>query len=391
MYLNRPESKKERNKSIILLSNVFIQTVNEGLNVKVLVRKQEKKGWISLPSEGYSGEAHLQEILFRDPDIVPVEDISSDTELSPIKLMLKEVGLPGSGATDLVGIDKNGNIYIIETKLARNPEVRRQVIGQILEYAAFLNEKGLDWLDDIVKKQKQVSISEYFEKLNDPEWDKESFEQNLRDNLNSGAFKLLIAVDEMNPDLQRIINYMENILNVEIYALELRHFKDKAGMEILVPNIHGGKKKPPPPPPPWYWERFVEDAKKKVDQATLTTLHRLYDFSLQLGIVDFGKGRTYGTFRVWLPYKNDKINLYVITSTGKGNWFGFKSMVKKGVDKALISEYIKQLKPLGFKLDEKKHAEAYPGFDTAILNQEEKFSEFKKYTNELKEKLLSRS
>ena len=389
MYLNRTESKKERNKSI--LSNVFIQTVNEGLNVKVLVRKQEEKGWISLPSEGYSGEVHLQEILFRDPDIVPVEDISSDTELSPIKLMLKEVGLPGSGATDLVGIDKNGNMYIIETKLARNPEVRRQVIGQILEYAAFLNEKGLDWLDDIVKKQKKVSISEYFDKLNDPDWDKESFEQNLRDNLDSGTFKLFIAVDEMNPDLQRIINYMENVLSMEIYALELRYFKDKDGMEILVPNVHGGKKKPPKPLPTWDWDRFVEDAKKKVDAATLATLQKLYEFSLQLGKVDFGKGRTYGTFRVWLPYKNDKINLYVITSTGKGNWFGFKSMVGKQVDKGLISEYVKQLKSLGFKLDEKKHVEAYPTFETAILNQEEKFSEFKKHTNELKEKLLSRS
>jgi len=389
MYLNRTESKKERNKSV--LSNIFIQTVNEGLNVKVLVRKQKEKGWISLASEGYSGEAHLQEILFRDPDIVPVEDISSDTELSPIKLMLKEVGLPGSGATDLVGIDKNGNIYIIETKLARNPEVRRQVIGQILEYAAFLHEKGLDWLDDVVKKQKKVSISEYFDKLNDPDWDKESFEQNLRDNLNSGTFKLFIAVDEMNPDLQRIINYMENVLSMEIYALELRYFKDKDGMEILVPNVHGGKKKPPKPLPTWDWDRFVEDAKKKVDAATLATLQKLYEFSLQLGKVDFGKGRTYGTFRVWLPYKNDEINLYVITSTGKGNWFGFKSMVGKQVDKGLISEYIKQLKSLGFKLDEKKHVEAYPTFETAILNQEEKFSEFKKYTNELKEKLLSRS
>jgi hypothetical protein len=221
--------------------------------VKVLVRRQEEKRWISLSSEGYSGEAHLQEILYKDPDIVPIEDVSLDTELSPIKLMLKEVGLPGSGSTDLLGIDGNGNIYIIETKLARNPEVRRQVIGQILEYAAFLNERGLDWLDYIVKKQKQVSISEYFDELNDPDWDKESFEQNLRDNLNSRTFKLFIAVDEMNPDLQRIINYMVNVLNVEIYALELRYFKDKAGMELLVPNVHGGKKKAAKPPPTWDW------------------------------------------------------------------------------------------------------------------------------------------
>jgi len=52
-----------------------------------------------------------------------------DADLASIKLMLKEVGLPGAGSTDLVGIDVKGNIYIIETKLAKNPEAKRQVIG----------------------------------------------------------------------------------------------------------------------------------------------------------------------------------------------------------------------------------------------------------------------
>ena len=38
-------------------------------------------------------------------------------------------------------------------------------------------------------------------------------------------------------------NYMRNVLKVEIYALELKYFKDNdAGMEILVPIVHGGKK-----------------------------------------------------------------------------------------------------------------------------------------------------
>jgi len=107
--------------------------------------------------------------------------------------MLKEVGLPGSGNTDLVGIDKNGNIFIIETKLATNPEAKRTVIGQILEYAAFLHEREVDWLDAVVRTEKNgVGITQHFEK--EPDWDKEEFEQKLRDNLQEGTFNNISLV-----------------------------------------------------------------------------------------------------------------------------------------------------------------------------------------------------
>lgn len=361
--------------------------------MKILIRSHQKERWERLDHTKYSAEAHLQDILYRDPDVIPIEDIPSQSDLSPIRLMLREVGLPGSGNTDLIGVDKNGYIFIIETKLARNPEAKRQVIGQILEYAAFLHEKGIDWLNNVVRKQKEgLGIMEYFEKLNEPDWDREKFEQNLSDNLNGGTFKLFIAVDEMNPDLQRVINYMSNVLEVEIYALELRHFGDDTGMEILVPDVHGGKKRPTSQPrKTWTESTFFEDAGKRVDDVTLTTLRKLYDVLGRLGEVDFGEGRTKGTFRVWLPYKNDKVNLCVICSTGKGNWFGFKGMVGRGIDKTLILEYIKKLKSLGFELDEAKHVEAYPTFDVSILADEEKLSAFERYTKELKDKLLQMS
>jgi hypothetical protein len=356
--------------------------------MKILFRHPRGEKWEHLSHTNYTEETKLRDILHQDPNIIPVEDVSSDTELSPIKLMLKEVGLPGSGSTDLVGIDKNGNIFILETKLATNPEAKRTVIGQILEYAAFLHKRELDWLDATVRKEKNgIGIAQYFEQ--EPEWDKETFEQKLQDNLNQGTFKLFIVVDEMNPELQRTINYLNNVLRVDIYALELRYFKEKAGIEILVPNVHGRKKQvtSAPPAPQWTEARFLEDAKIKVDEETQRTLRKLYDFSRILGNVDFGSGRTIGTFRVRLPHKAESINLYVISSRGRRSWFGFKSMVQKGVDKALILEYVKQLKSLGFPFDETKHVEAYPEFDVAILNDEEKLSAFEKHTIELKEKL----
>lgn len=356
--------------------------------MKILFRHNKNEKWEHLNHTGYSGEAHLRDILFEDPDIIPIEDVSSGAELSQIRLILKEVGLPGSGSTDLVGIDKNGNIFIIETKLATNPEAKRAVIGQILEYAAFLHKREIDWLDDIVKREKNgVSITQHFEKELD--WDEEEFEQKLRDNLQEGTFTLFIVVDEMNPDLKRTINYMNDVLRVRIYALELRYFKEKAGIEILVPNVYGEEKRVISKPPiPWTPERFFEDAENRVDDETQRTLRKLYDFSYRLGSVDFGSGRTIGTFRVSLPYKGELIRFFVVSPHRAWNWFAFDLMLKKGVDKPLILDYMRQLMSLGFQFDEAKVTEVGVPFDVTILNDEEKFSAFEKYTFELKEKLL---
>lgn len=72
--------------------------------------------------------------------------------------MIKEVHLdseniPTVNAIGLLGINDEWNIFIIETKLAKNDEIRRKIIGQILEYSVFLHIKDVDWLDEIVKNK----------------------------------------------------------------------------------------------------------------------------------------------------------------------------------------------------------------------------------------------
>jgi hypothetical protein len=42
-----------------------------------------------------------------------------------------------SGPIDALGIDQDGNIYVIETKLAKNPD-KRYVLAQVLDYGAAL-------------------------------------------------------------------------------------------------------------------------------------------------------------------------------------------------------------------------------------------------------------
>lgn len=333
----------------------------------------------------------MQDILYHDPDVIPIGDIFPDAEPAPIGLMLKEVGLSGSGSIDLIGIDRNGNIYVIETKLARNPEVKREVIGQVLEYAAFLQDKEVDWLEKITLEKTQFTLVQHFE--NERDWDRESFMQNLQDNLKNGAFKLFIVVDEMNLALKKTINRMKDH-GEEIYALELKYFNDK-GIEILVPDVHAGKTQreiTSKPRGSWTEERYFEEAEKYIaDEPSRQTLRRVYEFSKQVGTVDFGAGRSIGTFRLHLPYKSSLEKLYVISYDPQFTWFTFKEMVHHGVNKALISDYIRELKSLGFQLRDETDVERDPPLDLSILNNQEKFEAFKKYSTELKDKLLQMS
>jgi hypothetical protein len=78
-------------------------------------------------------EKELQELLAESPSLIPADDIRDG--FSPLVVAVREFGLPGSGNTDLLAFSSAGEITIVECKLAANAEIKRTVIGQILEYA----------------------------------------------------------------------------------------------------------------------------------------------------------------------------------------------------------------------------------------------------------------
>ncbi len=51
-----------------------------------------------------------------------------------------------SGRIDLVGIGSSGSITVMECKRANNLQIKREVVGQVLDYAGSLWERPLEWL-----------------------------------------------------------------------------------------------------------------------------------------------------------------------------------------------------------------------------------------------------
>jgi hypothetical protein len=83
-------------------------------------------------------EAWLQRLLHARPEIFPIEQIEPGFgDLIPVCQELPVTfGAGRSGALDNLYVTSSGGLVIVEAKLWRNPEARRSVVAQAMEYAA---------------------------------------------------------------------------------------------------------------------------------------------------------------------------------------------------------------------------------------------------------------
>ncbi len=92
-------------------------------------------------------EAWLQELIFRHPELLPVEDFD-DTFAPPISIG-REIPT-GHGRIDNLYVSPEGGITIVETKLWKNPEKHRTVVAQVIDYAKELATWDYDRLSAAV-------------------------------------------------------------------------------------------------------------------------------------------------------------------------------------------------------------------------------------------------
>lgn len=78
-------------------------------------------------------EAWLRDTILTHPQILPVADL--DPTFGPLIPMCSELRTP-SGPIDAAFINAQGRLTIAEFKLWKNPQSRREVVGQVLDYVA---------------------------------------------------------------------------------------------------------------------------------------------------------------------------------------------------------------------------------------------------------------
>jgi len=196
----------------------------------------------------YEKELDLQRLLADYPDLLAGEQIDS---ASPRQWLLisREVALPSEEdgparwSVDHLFVDQDAIPTIIETKRGSNAQIRREIVGQVLEYAAnavlywpidVLRENFRDRCKDIGQDPDQV-LTQFI----DGAVDNDEFWRRMESNLRSGRVRLLFMADKIPETLVRIVEFLnEQMRDAEVLAIEIRQFVSEEH-KALVPRVLG--------------------------------------------------------------------------------------------------------------------------------------------------------
>jgi hypothetical protein len=207
---------------------VLIHKYSREIIVTILIRKLDGQ-WHEPEDGGYTRESDLQEILLHHPALVP--------GVFGTAIACKEFQ-SGVGPADVVVLDSEGSITIVECKLAANPQVRREVIGQVLDYASRMWLNSAEFFEQAWVKASADHRSPFMA-LDDSEG---RIRTAVTANLLAGQFNLVLAVDRLNDDLKRIVEYLNTVTRPTIGVIVVEYTRAiDSGIEILIPRTYGAE------------------------------------------------------------------------------------------------------------------------------------------------------
>jgi hypothetical protein len=273
----------------------------------------------------FEQEDYLQHYIYENPESIPLYDIREDTRL----LVLCREFPTNSGPTDALGIDSEGNIYLVETKLYKNPD-KRLVVAQVLDYGASLwksNNFGnfISRIDQSLHKKSNPGlnqkIKEFFN-LEDEEVDR--ILENVASNLSRGNFKFVVLMDKLHQQLKDLIIYLNQNSEFDIYAVELEYYKYESH-EIIIPKIYGAevkkdiqsatlKKKN------WTWESFSQKLRDDFGDSAESAAKSILDFAEQKGIEIYWTTSQRGSFILGFASIDKMFYPFAIQGNGMIGW-----------------------------------------------------------------------
>ena len=153
-------------------------------------------------------EAQLQEWLFNHPESLPMRQI--DPSFGPVARLCQELPV-GDNYLDLAYVNETGRLMLVECKLWKNPQSRREVIGQILDYAADIAKWDYEQLSDAISKATGRPGTSMYEIVSErfPSLDEATFVDDVERSLREGRFLLTIAGDGIRENVERIVSFMQ--------------------------------------------------------------------------------------------------------------------------------------------------------------------------------------
>ena len=244
-------------------------------------------GLTELGEQPFPSEAALQEMLAAYPTLLGTA--SDQGEPRRWLLVTREIGVPdqpdGSSrwSLDHLFLDEFGVPTLIEVKRSTDLRIRREVVGQMLDYAA---NAVAYWPVERVRSEFEQRCSkggldpadEMQRAFGDALSGVEAYWQGVKTNLLAGRIRMIFVADRIPRELRRIVEFLNQQMDpAEVLAVELRQYT--AGETTK-----------------WTEPAFFE-ALAKVDASTVPVARAILEWGVRNGArFWWGEGTTQGSF-----------------------------------------------------------------------------------------------
>jgi hypothetical protein len=260
---------------------------------------------VEMGETAYDSEDLLQGLLAEYPNLLAGDQIGGD-EPRRWLLVSREVPLAseeeGSGrwSVDHLFLDQDAIPTIVEVKRSTDARIRREIVGQMLDYAA---NAVVYWPVEDLRARFETGCEV---RGADPEAelegalgvdDVEGFWEKAKTNLQAGSVRLVFVADEIPAELRRVVEFLNGQMDpAEVLAVEIKQYVGQ-GMKTLVPRVVGQKSLPPRPPSiQWDEPSFFQALEERRGAEETASAMRVLEWAREKGLgTGWGKGRYDGS------------------------------------------------------------------------------------------------
>jgi hypothetical protein len=291
---------------------------------------QDNGELVEMRENPYESEKMLQELLAKYPNLLAGEQIDS---VVPRKWLLitREMAVPDDEnayarwSVDHLFLDQDGIPTIVETKKSDNTQIRREVVGQMLDYAA--NAISYWSIETIVTEYQSrceregidpdTVLSEF---LGD-EVSEQSFWDKTKTNLQAGKVRLVWVSDRIPKELRQIIEFLNKQMNpAQAIGIEIKMFAGQ-GLKTMVPRVIN----PTNPSEtsiitrnPWTESEFFNVLEEKRGAEEHRIARAIYNWAKNRSLrIAWGKGKIDGSYIPVLDHKRKEYFPLVVSTNGR--------------------------------------------------------------------------
>lgn len=192
------------------------------------------EGLNALEPAPFDTEAEYQALLARHPRIL---DFGSLADGRPLRLVLV------AREMRVLFVDADGVPTLVEVKRAADTRIRREVVGQMLDYAA---NGARYWPAALLRRSFEETCAVDGRPLEDAYQEllggqsPDEFWATVEERLAAGRMRLLFVADRIPLELRAIVEFLNRQLRqTDVYAVELTQYRGSGDHRVLVPRVHG--------------------------------------------------------------------------------------------------------------------------------------------------------